>query len=71
MRANLTFYLPDEEYLFECAIRGIDIISQLRELQLETRSALKHGHEYKTAEEVLEFVNAELCDILSQIKDCG
>jgi hypothetical protein len=71
LRANLTFNLPEEEYAFECAIRGNDIMADLYAIHGTIRSQLKHGHSYKTIDEVLEFICDELEITLSRVKDCN
>jgi len=59
-KATMTFNLPEERYEYACAIHGADWKSIVYEVSMFLRNKLKHGHEYKTADEALEAVKAEL-----------
>ena len=56
----MTFNLPEERYEHECALRGEAWKSIVYELSMFLRNALKHGHTYKSADEALEAIKAEL-----------
>jgi len=67
MKATLTFNLPDEAWEFECASRGYNVIRDLNYFKEKIHSQLKHGHEYFTVDEVLDYVYSELILISSQV----
>ncbi len=71
MRATLTFDLPDEDYFFECANKGFEIVKELTELQQTLRSHVKHGHNYKTIEDALEDMYTQVNNILSLLTVYG
>jgi len=60
-KCTLTFNLPEEKDAFTLANKGGDFWSCLWELDQQCRNYVKHGHEFKSAEEVLawirEFIN--------------
>lgn len=60
MKAILTFNLPKDQYDFSCAIDGSKWRGVVYDLSVTLRNRLKHGHEYKSADEVLEAVKSEL-----------
>jgi hypothetical protein len=71
MKATLEFKLPDEDYFFECANKGFDVVKELTELQQTLHSQVKHGHHYKTIDEALEDTYQQISNILSCITVYG
>ena len=59
-KATLSFTLPDEQYEYACATHGADWKDVVYELSMLLRNALKHGHEYKTADAALGAVRDRL-----------
>ena len=60
----LTFNLPEEQNAFEIAVKSMDWALVAWDLDQWLRGNLKDGHKFKTADEVLEAVRAELRRIL-------
>lgn len=60
LRAVLEFDLPEESDNFRLAQMGPDLYKVVFETFQELRTALKHGHAYKTADEALEAVQSNL-----------
>ncbi len=60
--ATLSFSLPEERAEHFDAIHGGDWRNVVYELSMFLRNALKHGHEYKTADDALEAVKTKLWD---------
>ena len=56
MKATLIFNLPEEHTEFMFAIQGWDWKCVVDDIDEMLRTALKHGHKYKTADEALEAV---------------
>jgi len=54
MKAKLTFNLPEESTDFKWAINGYDYWSELNSMQVMVRAWRKHGHNFKSADDVLE-----------------
>jgi hypothetical protein len=54
VKATLEFDLPEEREEFELASKGTDWMLVLWEIDQNLRNSLKHGHEYKTADEAME-----------------
>lgn len=61
-KATLNFKLPEETPEYKDAIHGGDWKSIVYEVSMFLRNKLKHGHEYKTADEALEAVRDALWD---------
>ena len=61
-KATLTFDLPEESIEHRTAIHAQDWKTVVYEISLFLRNKLKYGHEFKTADEVLEVVRKELWD---------
>ncbi len=59
-KVTMTFNLPDERWEFDCAKQGADWKSIVYEVSMFLRNALKHGHDYKSADEALEAAKAFL-----------
>jgi hypothetical protein len=60
MKAILEFNIPEEDYEFRMAIDGHKYHSILADLVQEVRNARKHGHPFKSADEVLDWLWEEL-----------
>lgn len=55
-KAKLEFNLPEEKSDLLLAQRGSAFFCKFWELSQEIRTYLKHGHNFKTPDEVLEWV---------------
>lgn len=55
-KATLTFNLPEEYREHSCAVHGAEWKDIVYEISMFLRNKLKHGHEYKTANEALESI---------------
>lgn len=65
MRTELKFFLnQDEEEDAKILIKAKDVYYALEEFKEEIRQKLKHGHEFKSADDVLEWVREQVGDIL-------
>jgi len=63
MEATLKFNLPEEEDQMRMAINAMTYWSVLWDLQMkELRGFLKYGHEFKDADEALEWVREYIAD---------
>jgi len=62
MKGILEFNLPEEQEEHELAVNAYKLVSAISDLDNHCRSALKHGHNYKTPEEVLEAVREQLSE---------
>lgn len=59
-KANLSFKLPEEKSEYFLAVHAGDWHDIVYELDMMLRNALKHGHEYKTANDALGAVRDRL-----------
>ncbi len=59
-KATLTFNLPEEQLEYRTAVHASDWKGVVWEVSMFLRNKLKHGHEFKTADEALEAVRDEL-----------
>ena len=66
-KSTLEFNLPDEASEFYSAVHGGEYRSALWDLDNLLRGWLKHGHEFKDADEVLETVRKELYELTSHL----
>ena len=66
MRAILTFELPEDEDEFRAAINGMKWSLVAWNTDQAFRTALKYGHEHKTADEALEWARKTLRDIIGE-----
>lgn len=62
-KATLTFNLPEERSEYHAAAHGQDWKGIVFEMAQYLRSALKYGHEHKTADAALEAVRDKLWDM--------
>jgi hypothetical protein len=65
MKTKLTFEFDDDDGVDEpkIYIHAKDVNSAIWDLKQAIRSKLKHGHEFKTPDDVLEWVQEELFNI--------
>ena len=63
MKAILEFDLPDDQEEFEIANRAMDYHSALWDIDQHMRTCLKHGHTYKTIEEVMEHIRTMMPEL--------
>jgi len=54
MKARLEFDLPDEREEFEICRKAIDLHSNLWDLAEQIRRWRKHGHRFKSVDELLD-----------------
>ena len=64
MTATLTFTLPREEAEHHAALHGMAYRAALTDIREALRSKMKHGHDFKTANEALEYVRQVVQDAL-------
>ena len=64
MEATLTFELPEDRVDFECATHGVAWATVVWDMDQWLRGKLKHGHDFKTADEALEVVRRALQETL-------
>lgn len=62
MTATLTFQLPEEAVEHEAALRGGRLASALTSIREEVRVRLKHGPEFATGDEALEWVRGVIAE---------
>ena len=67
MQGILKFNLPEERQEFDMARYGADYHAALWEIDSLLRNALKHGHEFKTADAALETVRNRLHEELEGV----
>ncbi len=65
MKTKLTFEFDDDDGIDDpkIYIHAKDVNYGVTELRESIRSKLKHGHEFKTPDDVLEWVREELFNI--------
>lgn len=56
MTATLKFTLPEESAEHKMAIHGPRYAAALQTLDAHLRGCLKHGHEYKSADDAIEAI---------------
>ncbi len=61
-KATLTFDLPEEQVEHASAVHGAEWKFIVYEVSMFLRNALKHGHQYNSADEALEAVKTALWD---------
>jgi len=64
MKATITFNLPEDKDDFIIHNHALDWALTVLDIDNKLREALKYGHEYKTADEALQAVRDELCEIM-------
>lgn len=64
MTATLTFTMPDDRDAHTLAVHALDLYCVMCDVSEELRRLLKYGHEYKTADEALEWVREHLSDTM-------
>lgn len=60
MKATLEFNLPEEEFDFKKATQGKNLYFAVSEFDNQLRNWIKHGHEFKDADEVLNEIRSML-----------
>lgn len=65
MQAILKFELPKDEEQLDVAIKATDLYLSLFDLDQKFREYLKHGHDFKTADEALEAMWDNLHEIMT------
>ncbi len=63
MKGMLGFKLPEEADDFKLAVRGREYYSFIFDLDNEMRNCLKHGHTFKSPEEVMEHIRELIADV--------
>lgn len=59
-KVTMTFSLPEEKYEHRCAVHGATWKNIVYEVDMFLRNHLKHGHEFKTADDALQAVRDHL-----------
>jgi len=62
MKAILEFNLPEDAALHKWAVASADMASEIMDLDNNLRSWIKHGHQFKDADEALRTVREFLAD---------
>lgn len=57
-KAILEFILPEDEWDFKAAQSGTKMRGLFFEIDQDLRNKLKHGHEFKSPDEALEYVRS-------------
>lgn len=65
MKATIEFNLEEDRHAFVKAVHAGEAWSELQVLDQHLRSILKHGHEYKTVEELAEHIRREINPVLA------
>jgi hypothetical protein len=60
MKAKLEFNLPEDQSLFDAACKATDLRSAVSDFDNELRNWIKHGHDFKNADDALEKVRESL-----------
>ena len=63
MTATLTFNLPEDGEAFRAAPDAVETLAVIHDIDQTVRGCLKHGHEFKTPDEALEWVRKAFNDI--------
>lgn len=63
MTATLTFTLPEEGVEHLQAVRAGELAGAISDVLTQTRTWLKHGHEFDSPEQALEAIRALLCEV--------
>lgn len=66
MKATLTYELPVEQHDFDCAIQGAELRYAMTEYAEQIRRWLKHGHEFKNADEAINAARQHFYDLLME-----
>jgi len=64
MKAILEFNLPEDQAEHSWAVNAFRMASVISEVMNETRSWLKHGHNFKTPDEAIEAVREMLAEVV-------
>ena len=62
MKAKLIFDLPDEQFDFELCRKAGDVHSNLWDLTQQIRTWRKHGHRFKSVDELLDALLEDCID---------
>ena len=63
MKAILEFDLSEEQSEFTLAIKNREFYSRLWDIDMKMRAIVKHGHKYKSVEELAEAVREMIGDL--------
>jgi len=55
-KVKFEFNLPEEESDFLLALKGKEFFCSLWEIDQKCRSILKHGHDFKSVEDLAEYI---------------
>ena len=66
MKAIIEYNLPEEQYEFDCANNATLLKAATENLIEQTRSWLKWGHDFKTADEAIEAFQTFLMEELER-----
>jgi hypothetical protein len=69
MKATLEFNLPEETCEFKLASNACEMHSALWAIRNDLRSKSKHGHTFKNAEELLDFMYQFVIDEMAGLPD--
>lgn len=67
MKATINFSLPEEAYEHLQAIHAHEAWTALSDLDYKLRGIIKHGHNYKSVEELASEIREEISKTLSMV----
>jgi hypothetical protein len=68
VKATIEFQLPEESSQHERAVHADDAWCALHDIDQHLRSVLKHGHDYKSVQELAEHIRREINEALSLVQ---
>lgn len=71
-KVTITYDLPEDRYDYARAFHADELFRECHEIDQQFRSWLKHGYhtdQFKTPDDVMQYVRSALCPILSKLED--
>jgi hypothetical protein len=68
MKAILEFTLPEDQNEFETCSNAKHVLIALWDFRQDMRQWLKHGHEFKNADDALEKINDAFYEHFNELK---
>lgn len=69
MKATLEFTLPDDRYAHLRAVHSAAAFSTLYDIDEYLRSAIKHGTDHKTPEDLAQHLRHEIAPVLALLDE--
>ena len=70
MKATLEFTMPEDRVEHALSVRGPGFAFALTNLDNTLRNALKHGHDFQTADAALQGCRDQISDAVQIARDC-